>query len=190
VNWHRGLLLGEAGGTAAAFRFDRSFWRYVGVALRFFLVYAALIIPLAVVFGVRAAINAPEPSPSVDTALNYALMLAVLPFSARCLLAFPMAAIGAKPPLLRGSWRMMRGNTWRLAGALFVVEIFGYVLNYLVDAAARFLAGLMGMETSVDIITWPINTAIVLLNVALGASLASYAYAVLTNHPLGREVTG
>ena len=199
VSWHRGLLLGEPGGPSTAFRLDLPFWRYLAIGILVGMLAGALImIPAAVLGGLGAGLVSQEMG-AVGAGLGgIAALIAVLPASARVMLALPMAAIDATPPLLRGAWRLGRGNGWRLFGALLILTLIGTLLQYVplmvVGGAIAFAAGDNAQTVMsggpANLVIQPLFATTSLLNAALFASYASYTYAVLTNHPLGRDVTG
>jgi hypothetical protein len=188
VSWHRGLLLGEP---ATAFRIDRPFWRYIGVCILLALLFGVAIGLLAAVVMLPASVGSSAEAIDAGVAtLRLVAIAASIPLAARTMVALPMAAIDAAPPLIRGSWRLTRGNTWSLAGALLLTYVFGAAIQYLATIAVVLPFALMGAQDHAYLIVQPLGAALGLLLAALFASLASYAYAVLTGHPLGREVTG
>jgi len=191
VSWHRGLLLGEPGGPATAFRLDRPFWRYIGICILLALAFGLGIGLVAAVFMVPFALLSSDNAAIAGIAVvSTAAVLASVPLAARTMVALPMAAIDATPPLIRASWRLTRGNTWRLVGALLIVYVAAAVLQYGISLAAGLALALLGAGEHAYLVIQPLVAALGLLLAALFASLASYVYAILTNHPLGREVTG
>lgn len=199
VSWHRGLLLGEPGGPMSAFRLDGAFLRYIGGAIiATLVVIICLAVPLgAIGFALSTFLSNDEAAIGAGLALAVVLPIAV-PLSARLLLVLPMAAVDDPSPLLRGAWRLGRGNGWRLAGALLLLSLIGALIQYGPILTVSFVIGLVAGEDTeallqsgfFHLMIYPLATVTGLLNAGLFASLASYAYAVLTNHPLGREVTG
>ncbi len=192
VNWHRGLLLGEPGGPRSAFRFDRALWRYVGVLIVIVLLAMASTLPLGIATGIALGVTGPLSGQGEISSIFFVLpllfSLAVIPVIARSMLALPMAAISAEPPLIRASWRLTAGHTWRLSAAVLIAQVVGMVANLAIELTVVLLGRLLG-ETTAAAINMPISIGALLIGTTISASLASYAYAVLTNHPLGRDVT-
>ncbi len=199
VSWHRGLLLGEPGGPETAFRLDRPFWRYLGIAIGTTLLVAACIgIPAAVIALLLTAFASSEAATASAIGLGTIGLLVTLPLTARLLLALPMAAVDAEPPLISGAWRLGRGNGWRLVGALIVLSFIGGLIQLVLVVPVSLVVGmaaggedLTGLHgAGVNLVLQPLGALAMLFNATLLASYASYAFAVLTNHPLGRDVTG
>lgn len=199
VSWHRGLLLGESGGPATAFRLDRPFWRYVGVGIVMALLMVVCVgLPAVAIGALLSTITAPQNAVLTALLIGVILLIVSLPLTSRLLLALPMAAIDAEPPLLRGAWRLGNGNGWNLFCGLFFVSLVTAIVQiglllpvYIVfgigsgEDAAAFING-----AAANLVLQPLTAALTMLNASLLASYASYAFAVLTNHPLGRDVTG
>lgn len=86
----------------------------------------------------------------------------------------------------------------RLFGALLLLSVFGYLIQFVPLLAAGAAIGIAAGSSAdavlvggpANLILQPLFAATSLLDAALFGSFASYAYAVLTGHPLGREVTG
>jgi len=198
VSWHRGLLLGERGGPETAFRLDRPFWRYLGIAIGTTLLIALCVgIPAAVMALLLTAFASSEAAAASAVGLGTIGLLVTLPLTARLLLALPMAAVDAEPPLISGAWRLGRGNGWRLVGALIVLSLIGGLIQLAVIVPVSAVVGMaVGGEdpaamhgAGVNLVLQPLGALAMLFNAALLASYASYAFAVMTNHPLGRDVT-
>ncbi len=189
VSWHRGLILGEPGGPSTAFRFDYPFWRYIGCAI---LIGVSMILPTFGLFAVGSIIlDSASAGIMLSTlAMTPAVFIAYL-IGARLVVALPMAATGSAPPLLRASWRLTQGNSWRLVGALIVLYLIASIVVFVLVASVSVVLDILDPHRLVQaLILSPTLSFGILLNTALLASLASYAFAVLTNHPLGRDVTG
>lgn len=197
VSWHRGLLLGESGGPASSFRLDRPFWRYLGVAIGMTLLIAvAISIPSIVVGVAMAMVASAETATAAAVGLAAVAIVATLPLTSRLLLALPMAAAGAAPPLIKGAWRLGRGNGWRLFGALLFLSVIGGLIQFAVIVPVTLALGGFGADVTAlhgagpNLVLQPLSALMTLLSAGLFASFASYAFAVLTRHPLGRDVTG
>jgi len=201
VSWHRGLLLGEPGGPDSAFRFDRPFWRYIGTAiLAALLVIAGVGVPAVVFVLAFVGLLGQQAAAGAAAVPLIVLVFAILPIVCRLIPALPMAAIGAPAPLLRGAWRLTRGNGWRILGALLVVSLVGSLIQAAVILVVGLAAGLASVILAdgesvlqgalFHLVVQPLVVVSALLNAALFASFASYTYAVLAGHPLGREATG
>lgn len=197
VGWHRGLLLGESGGAASGFRLDRPFWRYLGVAIGMTLLIAVAVSVPSILLGFAlATVATAEAATASAVGLATIALVATLPLTSRLLLALPMAAVDAAPPLLKGAWRLGHGNGWRLFGALLLLSVIGGLIQVAIAIPVTIAVGGLGDDPTAlhgvwpNLVLQPLSALLALLNAGLLASYASYAFAVLTSHPLGRDVTG
>jgi hypothetical protein len=132
VSWYRHILgAGETGrGYWAAY------WRVLGYYVLLIIGFFVLVFVLALVGGIVFAVSAIVGRGHGPTGLHALLVGAIVitgTFFAcflftRMSLVFPAAAHG-KSLGFRLAWRKMRGNTWRLMAALFLVTIVSLLIE-------------------------------------------------------------
>lgn len=136
VYWHRNILLREEQAPALPLRFDAYVWRYIGYLLLLALVSIAVITlgsMLAAALVVGAGIGA-----ALIGALVIPFVVLALVVMFRASLVLPAAAVGDRDMSLRRSWRLTRGNTWRLLGL--------QLLLLAIPLGLSVLAALIGMS--------------------------------------------
>lgn len=135
VAGYRAVLLGEAPSLHCLSRFGRRELRLFGVylvylALNFVLLSAALM----VLVGVAGADVAAAIDSNIAIALPFELVagllgdLMIAPF---LILAFPLAALDARPSLFVGAWRLGRGHRLRLCAVSYLSGLPFMFLTYL-----------------------------------------------------------
>ncbi len=188
VRWHRGLLTGEPPPGAGFLRPEMAWLRFV---LAFVLMIAGTMIAasvaIAVMFGVAQAVTGPDRAYTAIFALALPVMVAMIAVTGRLVAAYPMIALGGKTiASLRQSWRLTRGNTWRLLLMLLIYTVMEWTLfpgaYWLFDRVADAL-GTAGFALAILA-----DAVLAALFTALIASILSYIYAALTGHPAAAEL--
>jgi hypothetical protein len=176
VRWHQTVLLGDARRLPAPM-FFRGWLRFLVYSAVIYLALAALLLAAAFALSRLSPALALELGAIVAGVL---LAVAIL----RCGLLFPAAACG-RPLGAVEAWRLMRGNSWRLALASVVTALpvtlaAGAITAIMVTAALpENSEALARPPLGFVILTGLLETAADFLVVALGASLLSACYRAL-----------
>ncbi len=176
VRWHQSVLLGDAR-RLPAMMFFRGWLRFLAYSAVIYVAVAALLVA-AVLAWSRLSPSLPLELGAI--AAGVLLAVAIL----RCGLLFPAAACG-RPLGPAEAWRLMRGNSWRLAlasvlTALPVTFITGAIATVMVvTALPENSEELAQPPLGFVILTGLLETAADILLVALGASLLSACYRTL-----------
>jgi hypothetical protein len=133
VGWYRHVL--QAGENVRTGRgYWAAFWRVLGYYLLAFVALVIAFIPASIVAGigmVAARMVGPRSNWLGLTWTGGAILIAAFCcflLITRFSLVFPAAAYGNRLGL-RASWRRMRGNTWRLVGALLLISIVSFLIQ-------------------------------------------------------------
>ncbi len=145
----------------------------IGVAL---LTALLLIAPLVPIMGLLALLVAS------DVGLGLLLFgLAALGWVVYCVIVYTRLALTAPAIVLEGhgpisamgrSWRLVRGDTWRVFGILLLAQVIVFLLDYALNIPFSFLGGLMPGRTAslvlaaiaailVAAITYPVQAGVV-----------------------------
>jgi hypothetical protein len=142
VGWHRLLLKGEAPAAGPNMRLDTTVWSYIAVA-GLMLLLTMPFLTTAFLFASRAPAilaEAEKPVPEIDglTALLLPTMLLcmvpALVLTTRLSLALPARSVEDARFTLAGSWRLTRGNFWRLFMGMLACYVPAMVLGGLISA--------------------------------------------------------
>lgn len=188
VRWHRGLLTGEAPPGIAVLRPEIAWLRF---ALAFVLMVAGTLtaasLVIAVLFGLVLAVTDPDRAYTAMFGLALPVVVAMIAVTGRLIVAYPMIALGGKTVAsLRQSWRLTRGNTWRLLLLTAIYTLLEWVLFpgvYWLFHESEKVLGAAGFALGVLA-----DAALTTVFTALIASILSYIYAVLTGHPAASAV--
>lgn len=177
VRWHQSLLLGDPRRLPAS-AFFRGWWRFLAYMTVSYVVLGMILGVAAVSLNGVALGDAGMAAVELAALLvGVALGLAILRFA----LLFPAAACG-RPLGPVAAWRLMRGNSWRLAlasllTALPVTITTGVVMGVLVTIALpNNLEQVAAPPIGVLILIGLLETATDVVLVALGASLFAAFY--------------
>jgi hypothetical protein len=188
VRWHRGLLMGEPPPGIAALRPEMAWLRF---AAAFVLVIAGTMIVgsliVAALIGVVEVLALPYRSFAAVWGLAAPVFLAMAMITGRLMTAYPMIALGGRTlESLRRSWRLTRGNSWRLMLMLAIYTAMEWLLFPAVHWAFQEIENVLGVAGfALGIVA---DALMVALFTALIASILSYIYAVLTGHPAAAEL--
>ena len=135
-----GLSVGE-GLTEAARRAPA----LLGAAFLLLLLFFIALLPLAVV----AALVFPAPNAANVGAFSLVIVIPIMILSVRFMLLNPAGAVERLGPvkLLRRSWALTRGHTWRLFGFVLLVSLAYGLLLFAVSAVISILLTLAGAST-------------------------------------------
>ena len=187
VRWHQAILVGDPRRLPRA-AFLGAWWRFLAYMIVIYIVIAlVLVAALAVLSQVKLDEATTALLELVAILLSLAVSLAVLRFG----LLFPAAAAG-KPLGPLEAWRLMRGNTWRLAVASFltafpVMFVTGFITLLVLTIALPKDDLTAPPPFGLVIIAGLIEAAADLVLVALGASLLSACYREIA---MRRDVNG
>jgi hypothetical protein len=104
------------------------------------------------------------------------------------MLGFPFAAIRSEPHAVSLGWAAARGNVWRLCVLFVGTQLVVQIIATGAVAAITSVLISFGLQPLIAPAIKMAMPVFVFLAAAIGASLASYSYAVLTGHPLAKEV--
>ncbi len=173
VAWHRRFLAEEQTTVGAALRWGPRHMRFL---TRFF---ALVLFMVAVGFGVGGSLTIggeAGPGPLRLLLLIGALVGTLLVYS-RLLLIFPAAALDEKVSPL-DSWRLTRGNSWRMVGISFLPIVPIWIASIFV--AVPVLSGIAGLglqgSLTATLVASLIEQAFVFAGVAVTVSALSIAY--------------
>ncbi|MGH3183499.1 MAG: hypothetical protein ACRDOE_16580, partial [Streptosporangiaceae bacterium] len=145
VRWHHTMLFADPHAVPRRL-FLRAWVRFLAYTLLFYLLAAGLMLGIVASGAMLGAASAGDAGPEMRALAAGTLGVALAFCTVRSALLFPAAASG-RPLTWPAAWRLMRGNTWRLVGATFLVLMpiivtVGAALNRLL--AAVHLGGLDG----------------------------------------------
>jgi hypothetical protein len=197
VSWYRHAL--QAGEDARTERgYGSAYWRVMGYFLLAALVLVIALIPGSIVGGIGMAasrMGGPRSLWFGYTWLGGAVLfgnLCCLLLITRFSLVFPAAAYGNRLGL-RASWRRMRGNTWRLIGAFFLIFIVSFAIQVIPtfalngDAIMAVFSGRPPQfyvpHPSVAIGMGLASRCVLFLSMALGTSITAIFYRDLVLRP-------
>jgi len=197
VSWYRTVL--QSGENARTGRgYWSAFWRVLGYYLLTFVALVISLIPASILAGiVMVAARTAGPRSSLfgsawTVGTIIVAVLCCLLLITRFSLVFPAAAYGDRLGL-RASWRRMRGNTWRLIGAFFVITLMliaiqaipAFTLNG--DAILALFSGrppqIYVPHPSVAIGIGLVSRCVQFLYMALSASITAIFYRDLVLRP-------
>jgi hypothetical protein len=140
VFWHRNVLLHETRAPALPVRIDGFVWRYVGYAVAFGI--AVFVIVFAAIMSAMAVSSLGELGQILGAGLVLVLVgLGLFLALFRLSLVFPAAAVGNRAFGLRQSWRVTRGNAWRLLLVQVLTFAVGFAIGVVVGFVGGFLTG-------------------------------------------------
>ncbi len=188
VHWHRGLLTGEPPAGAGILRPETAWLRFIGAV---FLVVAGTMLTgsvlIAIMMGLLQLVADENIAFTLLWFLAAPIFIGMILIMGRLGAAYPMIALGGKTVAsLRQSWRLTRGNTWRLFLLFIVYTVMEWVLFpavLLISQQAENRLGIAGFALGILA-----DAALVAVFTALLASLLSYVYAALTGHPAAAEL--
>jgi len=176
VRWHQSILVGDPRRQPAAL-FFQGWMRFLIYGCAVYAVLGAIVAVAALALSSRTASEPVQAAVLlVAAAACWLAILAVV----RCALVFPAAAAG-KPIGLGTSWRLMRGNVWRLIAASILVTLpvkltaLG-LMALLVAAAWPGGGGEAATPPGIVIIGGVIEVISDMLVAALGASVLAGFY--------------
>lgn len=188
VRWHRGLLAGEPPPGIAVLRPEMAWLRFaaafVVVVVGTMLVGSLMV---AALFGVVEIAADPNRALSVVWGLAAPVFIGMAMITGRLMVAYPLIALGGKTmESLRRSWRLTRGNTWRLVLMLALYTAMEWLLFPAVHVAFQAVENVLGVAGfALGVVA---DALMVAVFTALIASILSYIYAVLTGHPAAAEL--
>jgi hypothetical protein len=120
VAWHRRLILQERSRTNGSNIARRTFWQYL--ALLAILTAIAAIAPLAILATAKLEQSFPTLE-IIAIGLAFGLAFIACAVAMRFSLVLPACAVGNRDLSFKQSWRMTRGNTWRLLWGMLACAI-------------------------------------------------------------------
>lgn len=157
VGWHRLVLLDERPAGATYLRLDNLVWHYIAIA-GLMLVLSMPFLISAFLFGQVAPEFTPQPGqppPEIDgqTSLLVLVLMAGMAVafvtSTRWSLALPARSVGDLGLSLGDSWRLTRGNFWRLFAGTLLCYVPTLVIAALVGSPGLASGGPGGYILSV-----------------------------------------
>ncbi len=186
VAWHRLFLAQEQTTVGAALRWGARQMRFLVrlVVLAFVMVAAAFALGGPIVAG-AAATTGSGPGPLRFLAL-VAVVIGIFLVYARLLLIFPAAALD-EAMSMRDSWRLTRGNSWRMVGISFLPLFPVWIASAFVSVPIRAVLAMLEWQNSLTAILAVslIEQAFVFAGVAVTVSALSIAYRDLKAHVSG-----
>lgn len=188
LGWHRGLLLQEPADWRGGFRFDLLFGRFAFIAVMIALWYGLVFFLVHLLGLALLSRGVGMAQPMARAILNFIASLLALPVAVRFLLGFPFAAVRNEPHAVSEGWRAAHGNVWRLSVLVLSIQLIFRIAIIVASATVGGVLGGFGLDLWIVPAVKTIGPIFVFLAAAVAASLASYSYAVLTGHPLAKEV--
>lgn len=188
LHWHRGLLSGEPPAGIAILRPEMAWLRFLGAIV---LVFAGTLLGgsalIAILMGVLQFATDPDVAVTILWILAAPIFLAMVMLMGRLVAAYPMIALGGTAfASLRQSWRLTRGNTWRLFLLFVLYTLMEWVLFPIVLLLFQVLENQLGIAgLALGILA---DAVLVAVFTALISSILSYVYAALTGHPAAAEL--
>ena len=198
--WHRLVILGHDHSNARLrYSIARSEWRYLLKLVMYFTI--VLLLSIALIFGVFAAGAAlsvllatnsfgstiASTGLIVGSVLLYGYYIGLI---LRLCMVFPAAAVGTKLSF-RDSWRLSKGNTWRLFFTFMIVLLPTAVISILIslvvlgvvyfDPMASVMPGV-----GTQLVHLVVNMPIWITTLCTSTSLWSWSYRYLVE---GEEIT-
>lgn len=183
--WHRLVILGHAHPDARiSYGIKKTEWSYLGKLILFGLLCALFMVPAIVV---PVIIGAALPSAGgfhiAVIAIMIIAMLFIYAFIFRASLVFPAAAIGESLSF-RESWRLSKGNTWRIIFTTILAALPTSVIMFVVSLA---FAGMFFFDPTTDafpsfnsqLIVSAIHTPLWIIGTCVGISVWSWCYRYL-----------
>lgn len=188
VYWHRNILLQKTRTPLLPLRADGAFWRYIGKAIRIFLIMIVFFLAVFLAGMFKATLSQMLVPAGMDANAAFLFDAAVFAIIAvvmltvifRVSLALPAAAIGHTDFGLKTAWRETRGNSLRI----LVLQMLALLVGAGVTAAETGM--LQAVEATLG--TPPqwfklgLNAAANFLYVLFAVGLLSLTYAYITNY--------
>ncbi len=177
VAWHRRFLAQELTTVAAALRWGPRQMRFLArfFTLALVMIAAGFVLGGSLTIGAVAATGS-GPGPLRLLALAGVLVGIVLVYS-RLLLIFPAAALDEKMSLT-DSWRLTRGNSWRMVGISFLPFFPIWIASAFVSVPILSAISGLGLQQSLTamLVANLVEQAFVFTGVAVTVSALSIAY--------------
>jgi hypothetical protein len=161
VGWHRGIQSGAR--PNQPIEIDSAVMSYLGysllIAVILGLMVGLVVLIVTVVAGITTGLGEGPMSLERLVALRPFLPLAIIPFYlllSRFSLVLPAIAIG-RPMTLADSFRLTRGNTWRLTVGAGLVYIPVVLLSGIAEILGIAFPGSMGLLASVSILVLAVS---------------------------------
>ena len=174
VGWHRGIQNGER--PSQPIRIDGPVWAYIGysilIGIALVLSLGLVLLMVTVVAGITTGLGDGPMSIERLVALRPFLPLVIIPYYlllSRFSLVLPAVAVG-RPMSLSQSFRMTRGNTWRLTVGAGLVYLPVVILSSISDVVGIAFPNSVGILSAV---------AILLLVVTIYCTHASLSFGTL-----------
>ena len=203
VAWHRRYLLGPQNTSARELlQWSRRHWIFVGRGVGYFLLVAAVLVPLVFVLNLilgSLIIGLGPAGPVLVPVLVIALFTFFFIQIVGLSLVFPAAAIEDSELGLIAAWTISKGNRWRMIGIILVgTFIPTFIIQFVLLAIVAAITVAVGMtvdssatpSVSAAIIIELVAQAISFLGIAIGVSMLSIMYRRLRdNVPLETKQT-
>ena len=177
VAWHRRFLSLEQTTVGAALRWGPRQMRF----LARFVTLALVMIAAGLLFGGSLTVGAVAATGSGTGPLRlialFGVLVGVVLMYSRLLLIFPAAALDEKMSLV-DSWRLTRGNSWRMVGISFLPFFPIWIASAFVSVPILAAISAFGLRESltVTLATNLVEQAFVFAGVAVTVSALSIAY--------------
>ncbi len=184
VVWHRGILLGERPSGLVYLRIGKEEVRYFLLGL---LLTAAILAPAIAVqqWAVAVAPHARGLFAILIMAGLLAVLAATLTVVTRLTLVYPATAIGAFALGFERSWRLTRGNTWRILGGAVLATLPWTAISMILNTMVKGLAVDPGGVTAAALVL-AVEIVVSFAQIAVCAAFLSYAYEFI----VGKEGDG
>lgn len=178
------LAIGPATTVGAAIGHGaRRFPALLGAMVLLLLLFALVLIPIALLFALTGAIDITDPSKPLSgptAGIILLFVIAAVALSVKFMLTSPVASAEAAGPLtiLKRSWSLTSGNYWKLLGVVLLLLVTAIVIM----TAAGAVGGIVGRLISPDLEPFALGTLALALFTGIGQGVFTMLSVLMVAH--------